>query len=127
MIRILTWRGVCALLVLGSIVADVKSQTGPATEKRFPPLKVPPGFRATLFACDPLIEYPSAIALGPRPGTLFVAADFMTGLGTEIIRRDEIRLIEDSDGDGYADKSTTFAGEFNSIEGLTFHAGTVYA
>src|SRR5207253_11287941 len=100
---------------------------GPATEKRFPPLKVPPGFKATLFACDPLTEYPSAIALGPRPGTLFVAADFMTGLGAEIVRRDEIRLIEDTDGDGYADKATVYADGFNSIEGLTFHAGTLYA
>ena len=41
-------------------------QTGPQTEKRFPPLKVPPGFKATLFACDPLIEYPSVIAAGPK-------------------------------------------------------------
>jgi putative membrane-bound dehydrogenase-like protein len=88
---------------------------------------LPPGFQATLFACDPLIEYPSAIALGPKPGTLFVAHDYMTGLGTEIIRRDEIRLIEDTDGDGYADKSTVYAGQFNSIEGLTFHGGVVYA
>src|SRR5688572_6491873 len=52
--------------------------TAPATEKRFPPLKVPAGFAATLFACDPLIEYPSVIALGPRPGTVFVAHDYMT-------------------------------------------------
>ena len=35
---------------------DSPPKTGPATEKRFPPLQVPPGFRATLFACDPLIE-----------------------------------------------------------------------
>src|SRR4029453_8875315 len=47
--------------------------TGPETEKRFPPLKVPPGFKATLFACDPLIEYPSGIAAGPRPAALYVA------------------------------------------------------
>lgn len=115
------------LLILKAVTAADPPRTGPATEQRFPPLKVPPGFRATLFACDPLIEYPSAIALGPRAGSLFVAADYMTGLGTEIIRRDEIRLVEDTDRDGYADKSTTFAGQFNSIEGLTFHAGTVYA
>lgn len=102
-------------------------QTGPGTEGRFPPLRVPTGFRATLFACDPLIEYPSAIALGPRPGTVFVAVDYMTGLGTEIVRRDEIRLLADNDGDGYAEKSTVYAGGFNSIEGLTFHDGTVYA
>ncbi len=37
-------------------------ETGPQTEKRFPPLRVPAGFKATLFACDPLIEYPSVIA-----------------------------------------------------------------
>src|SRR5207302_7262100 len=75
---------------------------------------------------DPLVEYPSAIALGLRPGTLFVAIDYLTGLGHEIIRRDEIRLIEDTDGDGYADKQTVFAAGFNSIQGLAYHDGTVY-
>ncbi len=100
---------------------------GPATEKRFPPLKVPEGFNATLFACDPLIEYPSVISLGPRPGTLLLTHDYMTGLGVEIVRRDEIRLIEDSDGDGYADRSTVYAKGFNSIQGLAFDDGAVYA
>ena len=106
--------------------AQEPPRTGPVTEKRFPPLKLPPGFKATLFACDPLVEYPSAVALGPRPGSIFVAADYMTGLGTEIIRHDEIRLLEDTDGDGYADKGTVYADGFNSIEGLTFHDGAVY-
>lgn len=122
------WIASCLLVfAAGRALAVDAPKTGPETEKRFPPLKLPAGFKATLFACDPLVEYPSAIALGPRPGTLFVVADYMTGLGTEIVRRDEIRLIEDTDGDGYADKSTIYAGGFNSIEGLTFHAGTVYA
>ena len=106
--------------------ADEPPQTGPATERRFPPLKVPPGFKATLFACDPLIEYPSVISAGPRPGAIFVAVDYMTGLGTEIIRRSEVRLVEDTDGDGYADKATVFAGGFNSIMGLAWHGGTLY-
>ena len=48
------------------------------------------------------------------------------GLGTEIVRRDEIRLVEDTDGDGYADKATVFAKGFNSIQGLAYHDGTVY-
>jgi putative membrane-bound dehydrogenase-like protein len=115
------------LLCLMRVAADEPPQTGSETEKRFPPLKVPPGFKATLFACDPLIEYPSAVALGPRANSIFVAADYMTGLGTEIVRRDEIRLIEDTDGDGYADKSTVYADQFNSIMGLTYHGDTVYA
>src|SRR5436305_14120453 len=102
------------------------ARTGPQTEKRFPPLKVPAGFKATLFACDPLIEYPSVIAAGPRPGALYVAIDYMTGLGTEIVRRDEIRLVEDTDGDGYADRATVVAKGFNSIQGLAYDGGTLY-
>ena len=102
------------------------AQTGPETETRFPPLKLPPGFEATLFACDPLVEYPSVIALGPGPNTLFVAYDYMTGLGREIVRRDEVRLVTDTDGDGYADTSTLYADGFNSIEGLEFFDGDVF-
>lgn len=103
---------------------DEPPRTGPQTEKRFPALKVPAGFKATLFACDPLIEYPSAICAGPRPGALFVAIDYMTGV--DRARRDEIRLIEDTDGDGYADKATVVAKDFNSIMGLEYHDGTLY-
>ena len=105
---------------------DDPPRTGPESEKRFPPLKVPPGFKATLFACDPLIEYPSAIAAGPRAGAVFVAIDYVTGLGAEIVRRDEVRLVEDTDGDGYADKATVFAAGFNSIQGLAYHDGTLF-
>lgn len=114
------------LLITLSAFAGEGFLTGPGTGKRFPPLKVPAGFKATLFACDPLIEYLSVIAMGPRPGTVFVAHDYMTGLGIEIVRRDEIRVVEDTDGDGYADKSTVFAKGFNSIQGLAFDNGAVY-
>lgn len=107
--------------------ADIATpQVGPETETRFPPLVVPDGFKATLFACDPLIEYPSVIAIGPRTETLFVAHDYLTGLGVEIVRGDEVRIIEDTDHDGYADKSTVFAKHFNSIQGLALHDGTVF-
>ncbi|MBM4068486.1 MAG: c-type cytochrome [Planctomycetes bacterium] len=114
------------LAALAGLSAQPPSKTGPDTEKRFPPLKVPPGFTAILFACDPLIEYPSVIALGPRQGTLFVAIDYMTGLGTEIVRRSEVRLIEDTNADGYADKATVVADGFNSIEGLAFDGRQLY-
>jgi glucose/arabinose dehydrogenase len=100
--------------------------TGPETEKRFPPLVVPDGFQATLFACDPLIEYPSAVAAGPKAGTAFVAIDYMKGLGTEIVRRSEVRPVQDTDGDGYADIAPVFANGFNSIEGITWSGVVVY-
>jgi putative membrane-bound dehydrogenase-like protein len=114
------------LLGILLVQGDQPARTGPRTETRFPPLNVPKGFKATLFACDPLIEYPSAISMGPRPGAVFVAVDYLTGLGTEIVRRDEVRLVEDTDGDGYADKATVFAKGFNSIQGLAYHDGTLY-
>lgn len=115
------------LLLMGvAPLGAADAPTGPATEKRFPPLKVPAGFKATLFACDPFIEYPSVIANGPKTGSLFFGVDFMTGLGTDGIVKSEVRLIEDTDGDGYADKTTTFAKGFNSIQGLAYHNGIVY-
>jgi putative membrane-bound dehydrogenase-like protein len=130
MLRVICVGCWCALLLLipGAPGQAPMGQppTGPAAERRFPPLKMPPGFKATLFACDPMIEYPSAVARGPRTGSIFVAVDYMTGLGTEIVRRDEIRLLEDTDGDGYADKVTVVATGFNSIQGLTYHGDTLY-
>jgi glucose/arabinose dehydrogenase len=109
------------------LAAENRTQvTGPATENRFPPLKVPEGFRATLFACDPLVEYPSVVSIGPHQGTLYVAYDYMTGLGLEIVKRDEVRLVSDTDGDGYADQSQLYAGGFNSIQGLAYYNGSVF-
>ena len=114
--------GLCGMMLAGGPTP----KTGPTTEKRFPPLKVPPGFKATLFACDPLIEYPSVIAIGPKPGAIFVAIDYMTGLGTDGKVKSEVRLVEDTNGDGYADKATLVAKDFNSIQGIACHDGTLF-
>jgi putative membrane-bound dehydrogenase-like protein len=116
---------VVSALLLGSL-AGSGPQPAPKAEKRFPPLRVPEGFQATLFARDPMIAYPSVIARGPRPGSLFVAADYLTGLGTGLERHDEVRLIEDTDGDGRADRMTVFATGLNSVQGLAYHDGTLY-
>lgn len=121
----------CAsLTIVGAAIllacATQAPQTGPATGKRFPPLKLPSGFKATLFACDPLIEYPSVIAAGPKPGALYVAIDYMTGLGSDGKVKSEIKLVEDTDGDGHADKATVVAKGLNSIQGLAHHDGTLY-
>src|SRR5262245_4750112 len=113
-------------VILGARLAAAQEATGPETEKRFPPLKIPPQFNATLFACDPLIEYPSVLALGPHTNSVFLAHDYLTGLGEAIVRKDEVRLVEDTDGDGYADKSTVWADGFNSIQGLAWFDGRAF-
>ncbi len=52
------WVSVVGFAVSNSGVAAEQLQrlrlTGPETEKRFPPLVVPDGLKATLFACDPI-------------------------------------------------------------------------
>jgi putative membrane-bound dehydrogenase-like protein len=109
-----------------SLAGDDPPRSGPESEKWFPPLSLPPGFAATLFARDPMVEYPSAVAAGPRAGAIFVAIDYVSGLGAEIVRRDEVRLIEDTDGDGYADRAPVYASGFNSIQGLAYHDGALF-
>ena len=59
---------VLVVLIVRCAVAADPPPTGPETEKRFPPLVVPAGFKATLFACDPLIEYPSGDRGGAEGG-----------------------------------------------------------
>jgi len=73
-----------------------------------------------------MVEYPSAVAAGPRSGSVFVAVDYLSGLGVESVRPDLIRLVEDVDGDGYAEQATVYASGFNSIQGLAFHDGTLF-
>jgi hypothetical protein len=66
---------VAGLTLLGT--AREPPRRGPGTEKRFPPLNLPPGFKAPLFAGVPLIEYPPVPAQGPRPGSMFMASEQM--------------------------------------------------
>src|SRR5262249_46030076 len=103
------------LYVAGLCYLLLATSSARCAEVQFPPLKVAPGFKATLFAVNPMIEYPSVIAAGPREGSVLVAVDNMYGVRAEKPRPDEIRLVEDTDGDGIADKATVFARGFNSI------------
>jgi putative membrane-bound dehydrogenase-like protein len=118
----LLWGAACPRLP----TAAEEPETGPETEKRFPALQAAEGFSARLFACDPLVAFPSCMARGPKPGTLYVAHDYVKGMGTSIERPDEIRLLEDTNGDGYADTSRVVAAGFNSIQGMEEIDGALF-
>lgn len=73
-------------------------------------MKVPDGFDITLFASEPNIHQPIALATDDR-GRLWVAenytyADRKTNFDSRM--RDRIVILEDSDGDGRFDKRTVF-------------------
>ncbi len=80
-------------------------------EQELATFRVPKGFRVELVACEPAVVDPVAIAFD-EDGRLFVAemrgypnGGAATGPSTS----GRIKLLEDKDGDGYFEHSTTFA------------------
>jgi putative membrane-bound dehydrogenase-like protein len=93
-------------------------------QKRF---KLPPGFEARLFAAEPDVINPVAMTWDDR-GRLWVLELYEYPLGAPkgAKGRDRIKILEDTDGDGKADKVTVFADGFNLATGLQLGNGGVY-
>jgi len=81
-------------------------------------LRLPPGFRATLFAAEPHVAQPISLAFDDR-GRLWVAECYSYERSSGPWRsavEDRIIALEDEDGDGRFDRRTVFA---SSIRNLT--------
>ena len=78
-------------------------------------VKVPDGFKATLFAAPPAVNYPVFVAASVD-GTLYVSSDGNGSLGRDPSRGRVIRL-RDLDGDGRADETKVFC-EIDAPRGL---------
>ncbi len=83
-----------------------------------------PGFRLELVAAEPLLASPVALSFDER-GRMYVAC--MRGYSEnadELLG--EIRLLEDTDGDGRFDKSTIFADKLSWPTAVICYDGGVY-
>jgi putative membrane-bound dehydrogenase-like protein len=89
---------------------------------------LPPGFEIQLFATEPQINKPINMAFDAR-GRLWVSSNveypyavpkdrFDPATGRTRGSKDRIVILEDTDGDGRADKATTFADELNVPTGV---------
>ena len=78
-------------------------------------VKVPEGFKVTLFAAPPAVNYPVFVAASVD-GTLYVSSDGNGSLGRDPSRGRIIRL-RDVDGDGRADETKVFC-EIDAPRGL---------
>jgi uncharacterized protein len=113
----------------------------PNYERRNPPLKlqealapaasmthiqVPPGFRLELFASEPDIVKPIAMAWDER-GRLWIAetVDYPNDIHPGKPGRDHIKILEDTDGDGKADKFTIFSDSLNIPTSIVFSNGGI--
>jgi putative membrane-bound dehydrogenase-like protein len=88
-------------------------------------IQVPVGFELELFASEPMIINPMAMAWDER-GRLFVIET--TDYPNEVRKEggnDKIKILEDTDGDGKADKVTIFADNLNIPTSLTMSNGGV--
>jgi putative membrane-bound dehydrogenase-like protein len=87
---------------------------------------VPQDFHLELFAAEPQIGKPITMAWDER-GRLWIAetVDYPNELQPPGQGRDRIRICEDTDGDGRADRFTVFAEQLSIPTSLTFSRGGV--
>ncbi len=86
-------------------------------------VRIPDGFRATLFARPPDVRYPTCLAAAPT-GEVFVGVNENGSLDAKPGRGRVVRCI-DEDDDGKADRFNVFAA-MDSPRGLVWDAGTLY-
>lgn len=88
--------------------------------------QVPADMTLQLFASEPDIRKPIAFAWDER-GRCWVCetADYPHGVKADGMGNDSIRICEDTDGDGKADKFTVFADKLNIPTALVFVNGGV--
>jgi putative membrane-bound dehydrogenase-like protein len=87
-------------------------------------MALPAGFEARLFAAEPEIAKPIALAWDHR-GRLWIAetTDYPNEKQPKGQGHDRIKICEDTDGDGRADKYTVFADGLSIPTSLTFAGG----
>ncbi|MEY2879234.1 MAG: hypothetical protein RLZZ15_1614, partial [Verrucomicrobiota bacterium] len=88
--------------------------------------QVAPDLRIELFAGEPDIAKPIFMAWDER-GRLWVAEtrDYPHNVKADDLGNDSIKICEDTDGDGRADKFTVFADKLNIPTGFTFANGGI--
>ena len=109
-------RPLAAVLLLAGLHSPAFAQRGlkdvpkpdPATElKNF---KVAPGFEVNLFADSELIQKPIQMNFDAKGRLWIASSEIYPQIKPGQIANDKILVVEDTDGDGKGDKTTTFAG-----------------
>ena len=119
----------CSLILMSSSVSAQQTEDpfalGVRTTEPVSPadqlatFSIPPGFKVELIASEPDVAKPMNLAFDKR-GRLWVSSslEYPFAAAADQTPRDTIRIMEDHDGDGEADKVTVFADELNIPIGL---------
>ena len=91
-------------------------------------MKLPPGFKATVFAAEPDVQNPIAMAWDAR-GRLWVAENYTYAERArkfDLNLRDRILIFEDKDGDGHFDTRKVFTDEVQMLTSIEVGFGGVW-
>src|ERR1043166_2848260 len=92
-------------------------------------MTLPAGFKATVFAAEPDVQNPIAMAWDSR-GRLWVAENYTyaeAGKKFDLNLRDRILIFEDKDGDGHFDVRKVFTDELQMLTSIEIGYGGVWA
>ncbi|MEO6932221.1 MAG: PVC-type heme-binding CxxCH protein, partial [Chitinophagaceae bacterium] len=103
-----------------------KVQTALSPEQSMSLMQVPVGFELKLFASEPQVVNPIYMNWDER-GRLWVieTVDYPNEIKADDVGDDRIKILEDTDGDGRADKITIFADKLNIPTSFTFYNGGI--
>jgi len=91
-------------------------------------MKLPPGFKAQVFAAEPDIQNPIACAWD-RKGRLWVVENYTYAERSkrfDLALRDRLIILEDADNDGHAEKRTVFTDEVQMLTSVEVGRGGVW-
>jgi putative membrane-bound dehydrogenase-like protein len=106
---------------------DATKHNGLPPEDAAREMTLPDGFKATVFAAEPDVHQPIAMALDDR-GRVWIAEnhDYPSWKPPEQAGKCRIMVYDDENGDGRHDKATLFADGINFISGLEVGFGGVW-
>jgi putative heme-binding domain-containing protein len=105
---------------------DRKDDPDPDVKRELESFKVADGFEVTLFAAEPLVAKPIQMNWDADGRLWVVSSTAYPHLKTGEEANDKIFVLEDTDGDGKADKSTIFAEGLITPTGILPGDGGVY-
>ena len=91
-------------------------------------MKVPPGFRVNVFAAEPEVQNPIAMAWDTR-GRMWVAENFTYAehkVRFDLSHRDRVLIFEDKDNDGRADSRKVFTDAVQMLTSVEVGRGGVW-